>query len=68
MRARMSNNPSSSISFGGVLTILFIALKLLGYINWSWWWVLSPIWIGIVIMLLTLLVGGIILAMAKPYN
>lgn len=29
-----------------LLTTLFIGLKLTGYINWSWWWVLSPVWIG----------------------
>lgn len=28
-----------------LLTILFIALKLTGYIDWSWWWILSPLWI-----------------------
>lgn len=31
--------------FVGLLTILFIGLKLTGHIAWSWWWVLSPIWI-----------------------
>ena len=43
----MSNNSSSSsggIGFFGLLAILFIALKLLGYISWSWFWVLAPIW------------------------
>lgn len=34
---------SSGLGFGGALTILFIALKLLDKIDWSWWWVLSPI-------------------------
>jgi len=33
----------------GALALLFIALKLLGYIDWSWWWVLSPIWGGLVL-------------------
>ena len=33
------------ISFCGVLTIVFIVLKLLHKISWSWFWVLSPIWI-----------------------
>lgn len=32
------------ISFMGALTILFIALKLTGHIEWSWLWVLSPLW------------------------
>ena len=36
---------SGGIGFVGLLTILFIALKLLNKIDWSWWWVLSPLWI-----------------------
>ena len=39
------SNQSSGIGFVGLLTILFIGLKLTGYIGWSWWWVLSPMWI-----------------------
>lgn len=35
---------SGGIGFFGLLAILFIGLKLTGYINWSWFWVLSPIW------------------------
>jgi len=45
----MSNASSSSsgrIGFVGLLTIVFITLKLLGKITWSWLWVLSPIWIS----------------------
>jgi fatty acid desaturase len=36
---------TNGISFCGALTILFIALKLLGEIDWNWFWVLSPLWI-----------------------
>ena len=44
----MSNTSSSSsgIGFPGLLTVAFIVLKLTHYIDWSWWWVLSPLWIG----------------------
>ena len=35
------------LGFADALALLFIALKLTGYINWSWIWVLSPIWITI---------------------
>jgi len=35
--------------FLGILTIVFITLKLTGYIAWSWWWVLSPLWGGFAI-------------------
>ena len=45
----MSNSSGSSgIGFGGLLTVLFIGLKLGGIIAWSWWWVLSPLWIGFI--------------------
>jgi hypothetical protein len=40
----MKNN--NGIGFVGLLTILFIGLKLTGYIDWSWFWVLSPILFG----------------------
>lgn len=41
----MSNNNSSSggIGFFSLLAIVFIVLKLTGHIDWSWWWVLSPL-------------------------
>lgn len=43
----MSNNSqvgNSGIGIGGALALLFIALKLLHQIDWSWWWVLAPFW------------------------
>jgi hypothetical protein len=47
----MSDSKSTStgggIGFCGLLTILFIGLKLTGHIAWSWVWVLSPLWIGL---------------------
>lgn len=56
----MSNNSSNStaggIGFTGVLTIVFVVLKLCGVIHWSWLWVLAPLWIPIVIALLILLI------------
>lgn len=38
------------------LTILFIGLKLTNYIDWSWWWTLSPLWIYIVWFLFWLVI------------
>ncbi len=50
----MSEKSSSSggIGFVGLLTIVFVTLKLLDKIDWSWWWVLSPLWISLAIWLL----------------
>jgi len=50
----MSNSSSSSsngIGFCGLLTIVFIVLKFLEKTTWSWWWVLSPLWIGFAVVL-----------------
>lgn len=49
--AKDSSARSGGIGFIGLLTILFIGLKLTGYIAWSWWWVLSPLWIAWAIVL-----------------
>jgi hypothetical protein len=46
-----SSSSSSGIGFAGLLTIAFIVLKLTEVIDWSWWWVLSPMWIGIALIL-----------------
>lgn len=52
----MSNKQQINIklpgSFIGLLTILFIGLKLTNYIDWSWLWVLAPLWIPITLILL----------------
>jgi hypothetical protein len=44
----MEDKSSGGIGFCGVLTVLFIALKLTGFIHWSWLWVLSPLWISVI--------------------
>ncbi len=49
-----SSSSSSGIGFVGLLTIVFIVLKLIGKISWSWIWVLAPIWISVIIGLLIL--------------
>lgn len=58
----INNNSSGGIGFAGLLTIVFIVLKLLGKIDWSWWWVLSPIWISILLVVATVVIGVTILA------
>ena len=50
------NNTSYGINFLELLAIVFIALKLMGYIQWSWWLVLSPLWFPIIPIILLVLV------------
>ena len=64
----MSNNTSTSsggIGFPGLLTVLFIGLKLTGHISWSWWWVLSPLWISLLLAIVILGIAFIILLLQK---
>jgi len=56
MADNTSSSSSGGIGFCGLLTVLFIGLKLTGYIDWSWWWVWSPMLIGFGIGLTILLV------------
>lgn len=51
MTTKKNNNNKTSIigSFSTLLQVLFIALKLCGVIKWSWLWVLSPLWISIIV-------------------
>ncbi len=50
-----NNSTNSGIGFSGLLTIVFIVLKLTHTIDWSWWWILSPIWIPVVLVIVILL-------------
>lgn len=56
----MSDNSSSAsggIGITGLLTVLFVALKLIPHgdghmIDWSWWWVLAPLWMSVAVWVL----------------
>ena len=48
----MSKTNGGHIGLGWVLFIVFLVLKLTGYIDWSWWWVTAPLWGAIAIALL----------------
>ncbi len=56
----MATKDKISIKLGdpflSLLSVLFIGLKLTGYIAWPWYWVLAPIWIPVAVALLGLLI------------
>ena len=50
-----------AIGAGTLLTIVFVVLKALGYISWSWWWVFAPLWLPWLVFLgiaLILVIGA----------
>ena len=55
-----SNSSSGGIGFVGLLTIVFIVLKLTGVIAWSWLWVLAPIWISAAFVIAVLACIGVV--------
>jgi hypothetical protein len=60
-----SSNGGGGIGFAGLLAIVFITLKLTGHIAWSWWWVLSPLWIPLALVVTILLFVTIVGAATK---
>ena len=51
-----NNSASGGIGFVGLLQVVFIVLKLCGVIDWSWKWVLSPIWISLLVVLVIFII------------
>lgn len=62
----MSSNKSNSIQLPLVVFIVFLILKLTNNIDWSWWWVTSPLWIPVALgfSLIIFLICAILIAMA----
>ena len=61
MSSSSSSSSSGGIGFFGLLTIVFIVLKLTDVIAWSWWWVTSPLWIATAVVLAFLAVGLVVI-------
>ena len=61
----MNNNNNkqatrTGISFTGALTLIFITLKLTHVIDWSWAWVLAPMWIPLALLIIAFIIGVIV--------
>ena len=61
----MKNNNNGRIGFCGLLTIVFIVLKLCKVISWSWLWVFSPIWLPLALAITFVIVAMIISSIRK---
>ena len=55
-----NNNPSQGIGCPSVILLVFVILKLTNLIDWSWWWVLSPLWISVIVIAVLLIIALII--------
>lgn len=61
-KQRISISMGSGLTFGSVLFFIFLILKLCGVIEWSWWWVTAPLWIGFGLTLLLIVVLALVYA------
>ena len=57
----------TGIGLGGILFVVFLILKLTGYIDWSWWWVTAPLWIPFAIAIVFLVISTIVLGIKKLF-
>jgi len=56
---------NAGVGFCGLLTIVFIVLKLLGKITWSWLWVLSPLWIPTLLVIVFVIIYLVVRSLSK---
>jgi hypothetical protein len=62
----MANSNSSSsggVGFFGLMFLIFMTLKLTGFIDWSWWWVTAPLWGGFALIFIFILIVALIKAL-----
>lgn len=65
MSKQQQQTTTGGVSTLGVVQIVFIILKLVGVIEWSWWLVFMPLWISIVLVVLSLIIGLLIINLMK---
>ncbi|MBB0995722.1 hypothetical protein G6024_01115 [Dietzia maris] len=65
----MNNNSNSGgVGLLTVLTIVFVTLKLVGVIDWSWWWVLAPVWaptLAVLVLFAVFLTAGTVAGVGR---
>lgn len=53
----MNENKSKGMNLGGVIQVIFIILKLTHLVDWSWIWVLAPLWISLIVNAIAIIVA-----------
>jgi uncharacterized integral membrane protein len=62
------NNTSNGIGVGTTLFIVFLILKLTNTIDWSWWWVTSPLWLPLALGIVILGVVGMVMGASGKFK
>ncbi|MNO29190.1 hypothetical protein D3C76_190980 [compost metagenome] len=65
MAKETETKSSGGISVVGLLGVVFVALKLCGVINWSWWWVTVPFWGGIAVVITITIIAFVVTSLIE---
>ena len=67
-----STTYNGGVGVFGLLGVVFVVLKLPGYIDWSWWWVTAPFWGGLAlalaIFLIIVCVGFVVVSIERLFK
>lgn len=61
-------NTSSGMGIGMILFIVFLVLKLTGVIDWSYWWVTSPLWIPLAAAAVIIGIVGLVVIIIERFK
>jgi ABC-type siderophore export system fused ATPase/permease subunit len=64
----MMNTKNDGSSLTGILLVVFIVLKLTNLINWSWLWVLSPLWIPVSIVVILVSLTALLVLIMEAFK
>lgn len=62
IKIERTNGGGSGVGFCGLLFIVFLVLKLTHVIDWSWWWITAPLWGGLALFILIVIIAFIVFA------
>lgn len=66
--SKKSSSSNAGVSTLGLLGVLFVGLKLTGYIDWSWWWVTAPFWGSLAVVAVGFAIFAVGLVLIKAYQ
>jgi membrane protein YdbS with pleckstrin-like domain len=65
MEDKNTTTVNCGISFSGLLFLVFLVLKLVGVIEWSWWWITAPLWIPVALVVVIFVACFIVLSIKE---
>lgn len=58
--SNVNRSSSGGIGLGGAVFLVFLVMKLTGFIDWSWWWVTAPLWVPMVVCIVIIAVAAMV--------